>query len=460
MVISRNERVVIVGAGCFGISTAYHLLQRGFTDVTVLDRSERLPAPDAASTDLNKVVRTCYSDIFYTQLARDAIQEWRKTDEWGDTYRECGVLALDSADDRLYASKGYTNDVAIGARTIKFSSGDDDAAMRTAVFPDNVKIGSAFDGAFGYVNLDSGWASATRGIEMLMSRVIALGGKVMGGKAVTGLIRSLDGRTSGVTLADGSSISAYLVVIASGSWTASTFRRDLLDLDPDDKQQQQQQQQFLSTGQSTATIQLDQEEAACYRNVPIVLDFRSGFYVFPPTDDNLMKVAIHDSGVVYYPPSNTDKPVSTPRTVFSHGDDDGRRVPQSYLRRLRASLRGIYPALAGKPFAATRLCWYTESSDSDWVIGYHPSDSGLLLATSGSGHAYKFLPVLGRIVSDAIEGKLDPAIAQRFAVDRKHSESTDPSRGLLQPVALTTESLCTPEDLLPCLDKENGGAKL
>lgn len=149
---------------------------------------------------------------------------------------------MDSADDRLYASKAYTNDVALGARTIKFSSGDDDDAMRT-VFPDGVKTGSAFDGAFGYVNLDSGWAFATRGIEMLMSRVIALGGKVMGGKAVTGLIRPPDGRTSGVTLADGSSISARLVVIASGSWTASTFRRDL-QLDLDDKHEQQ----FLSTG--------------------------------------------------------------------------------------------------------------------------------------------------------------------------------------------------------------------
>jgi len=54
MVVSKNEGVLIVGAGCFGLSTAYHLLQRGFTDVTVLDRSEKLPAPDAASTDLNK----------------------------------------------------------------------------------------------------------------------------------------------------------------------------------------------------------------------------------------------------------------------------------------------------------------------------------------------------------------------------------------------------------------------
>ena len=106
MVSKHPEAVIIVGAGCFGISTAYHLLQRGYTDVTILDRSEQLPAPDAASTDINKgewaytpsspptnqpvmkVVRTSYSDIFYTRLALDAIQEWKKADEWGDCYRE------------------------------------------------------------------------------------------------------------------------------------------------------------------------------------------------------------------------------------------------------------------------------------------------------------------------------------------------------------------------------------
>ena len=110
------------------------------------------------------------------------------------------------------------------------------------------------------------------------------------------------------------------------------------------------------------------------------------------------------------------------------------------------------------------------------MIGYYPSDTGLLLATSGSGHAYKvihdksrlsllplitflqFLPVIGRIVSDAIEGKLEPAIAQKFAVDRKHwtVEGFDPSRGILKPVDLINEPFCTPEDLLPCLSEDNG----
>lgn len=52
--MDHERKMLIVGAGCFGISTAYHLLKRGYKDVTVIDRSNVLPAPDAASTDLSK----------------------------------------------------------------------------------------------------------------------------------------------------------------------------------------------------------------------------------------------------------------------------------------------------------------------------------------------------------------------------------------------------------------------
>lgn len=63
--MNEETNVVIVGAGCFGISTALHLLLPRAPgpgsdanplkyNVTVLDRSTILPAPDAASTDLNK----------------------------------------------------------------------------------------------------------------------------------------------------------------------------------------------------------------------------------------------------------------------------------------------------------------------------------------------------------------------------------------------------------------------
>ena len=119
--MDSTKRVLIIGAGCFGVSTALHLLSEqrqshlgakaSKYDVTVLDRSNRLPAPDAASTDLNKgscsppsifivltlassvtllptVVRSSYHDVFYTRLAREAIATWKDSAAWGDCYRE------------------------------------------------------------------------------------------------------------------------------------------------------------------------------------------------------------------------------------------------------------------------------------------------------------------------------------------------------------------------------------
>lgn len=43
---------------------------------------------------INQVVRTSYSDRFYTQLAHDSIQSWKDIEEWGDTYHECVLLGI------------------------------------------------------------------------------------------------------------------------------------------------------------------------------------------------------------------------------------------------------------------------------------------------------------------------------------------------------------------------------
>ena len=57
MATNLESQILIVGAGVFGLSTAFHLLNRGYKKVTVIDRSPILPAPDAASTDKNKSTR-------------------------------------------------------------------------------------------------------------------------------------------------------------------------------------------------------------------------------------------------------------------------------------------------------------------------------------------------------------------------------------------------------------------
>ncbi|KAL6298270.1 FAD dependent oxidoreductase [Sparassis latifolia] len=429
MAIKKSGEIVIVGAGCYGVSTAYHLLRRGFTKITVLDRSDVLPAPHAASTDLNKIVRSAYPDVFYARFAREAIEAWKDEKEWGDTYHECGVFTMMSGGGS-YADQAYQSELALGGRIDLLKS---EEAIR-GIFPPGVKLG-ALDNKIGYINRDGGWANAAQGVSVLMKKAIALGAKVIPGKAVCKLFKT-DGKTTGVECADGSVYSADLVILCAGSWTASSF--PTLELG----------QKCLATAQSIATIQLTPEDGNAYRNMPIYLDFNNGFYIFPPNHENIMKIAVESAGYTStLPTSLSGVSISTPQFVQPQ-DGQGSRIPKKELQEIRTQLAKVFPELAKKPFSSTRLCWYTDSPDDDWIIGFHPSDSGVVLATAGSGHAYKFLPNIGGLVADAIEGVLDPALVKKFAVDRQENADVVFRRGRTAS-ELDFGTLCTSEDLLP-----------
>jgi sarcosine oxidase / L-pipecolate oxidase len=67
-ILAKDQNILIVGAGVFGLSTALHLGQDGYSNITVIDR-ESLPSSCSAGNDLNKIVRAEYEDPFYTELA-------------------------------------------------------------------------------------------------------------------------------------------------------------------------------------------------------------------------------------------------------------------------------------------------------------------------------------------------------------------------------------------------------
>ncbi|KAI6007717.1 FAD dependent oxidoreductase [Pisolithus orientalis] len=440
-----TSRILIVGAGVFGLSTAYHLQEDGFKDITILDKADELPALDAASTDINKVVRSIYADSFYTRLARDAIARWKEP-MWEGCYHESSVLLIG----RALTDKSYENDFAEGARVTLLPNAE---KIRSA-FPDSLhripeherplqhRLLGDFSNYTGYINLDGGWVEATRSVKILLGIVIARGAKVESGKEVLTLLNSNadgSGYTCGAMCVDGSMYCADQVILAAGSWTASSFPG--LELD----------QRCLASGQSLAFLQLTPEESERYRKSPVVMDFRTGFYVLPPNKDNVIKTGLHAAGHTHMVTPSAfrfsfanatlvPRKISTPRTVLSHPEgSDG----------LRDCLRVVYPDLAEKPWAGTRMCWYTDSPDSDWVIGQFPGDPGLFLATSGSGHGFKFLPNVGRIVVDILRGRADATTEAKFAVDRGLSEALNTERVDKYPEELVPEELCGPEDMLP-----------
>lgn len=79
--------VLIVGAGEFGATAALALLKTGRYSVTLIDRAPILPAEDAASVDINKIIRFDYANPDYMRLAKQALDEW-KTEEWKGIYHQ------------------------------------------------------------------------------------------------------------------------------------------------------------------------------------------------------------------------------------------------------------------------------------------------------------------------------------------------------------------------------------
>ena len=55
------------------------------------------------------------------------------------------------------------------------------------------------------------------------------------------------------------------------------------------------------------------------------------------------------------------------------------------------------------------------SPSGNFLIDYHPEMDGLFLATGGSGHGFKFFPVMGDRIVDAIERRLEPALKELWA---------------------------------------------
>ena len=94
-----QQRVLLVGAGIFGVTAAIELRRRGHA-VTLLDPGP-VPHPLAASTDISKVCRMEYGpDEAYMALMERAREGWLAWNEaWraaGDQalYEECGVVMV------------------------------------------------------------------------------------------------------------------------------------------------------------------------------------------------------------------------------------------------------------------------------------------------------------------------------------------------------------------------------
>lgn len=366
--------IIVLGGGCFGIAAAIELRARGW-EVTLVDPG-RIPHPDAASTDISKVVRMDYgADTQHTAMGEASIAGWRQWNaEWGETlFHEDGLLVMSREPMRagtfegdshaLLTSRGHTL-----RRTDREVLAREHPAWEASRFAD------------GYLNPAAGWVESGRAIARLAERARAAGVAIVEGVAAPR--PAFHGaRCIGVDSADGRRWLADCTLVAAGAWTPEILPhlRDAM----------------WATAQSVFHFKPRDARAFAPPQFPVwFADIAGhGWYGFPVNADGVVKVADHGPG----------------RRVRA---SDARAMPEGEEARYRMFLRETLPSLADAPVAATRVCLYCDTFDCALWIDGDPERPGLVVAAGDSGHGFKFAPVLGGLIADAVEHRPNPWLAR------------------------------------------------
>ncbi len=362
------SKVIVVGAGINGVTAAIELKKRGHK--VILADPGPLPHFLAASTDVSKAVRAAYgANEEYTALAERSIKLWREWNkEFGvEPYHEVGVMFVRQREmkpgDFEYESfkilkqRGHKVERMNSARLWKRFP-----AWNPGLYRDGV------------LELEAGYAESDRVVATLIERAKSLGVELREGVRFCELDQG-DDRVKGIVMEDRQRILGDLVVMAVGAWTPYLL--------PFTKKF------FRASGQPVFHLKPSEPDLFAPERFPVFgADISTtGYYGFPLNREGVVKIASHG-------PGREMSPDSPDRTV----------TPQEE-KNLREFLSATFPALANASIVYSRVCMYCDTNDGHFWIAPDPQRPGLTIAAGDSGHGFKFAPVLGEIIADAVEGK-------------------------------------------------------
>ncbi|KAI9864433.1 MAG: hypothetical protein M1824_005136 [Vezdaea acicularis] len=440
------KSILVVGSGVFGLSTISALLASpNYANTAMTLLSPPFSTTPISSRDHSRIIRADYSSPLYSLLASRAQDVWRSTALGAEgRYHESGLLlTADEGRDR-YVRESLENVRKLEAEQLAKQSGQklDLKAVRELKGRAEIKTASCIPGgggstgSWGYTNPSAGWADATASLTYFRRQI-------EGNPRVnthTGLAKRLtyaptsSARVTGCLLIDGTTLEAELVIVAAGAHSGS-----LVDL----------RGQMTATGQVLAYVNLTEEEMQGLKDMPVCLNMSTGLFVIPPhVPSRTLKVARHAFGYrrmveISHPERQGELvQVSLPPSAEDPLAHEG--IPAEGEDACRGFLAEVVPSLAGRKFCHTRLCWYSDTASGDFLICHHPTIEGLFLATGGSGHGFKFLPVLGEKIVEVLEGREREGFGELWrwkggsAVDGE-VRTEDGSRGLPLPAELMDE---------------------
>jgi sarcosine oxidase len=360
--MAHSFDVIVVGLGAMGGATAFHLARRG-QRVLGLERFKRGHARGSSHGE-SRIIREIYFEHpLYVPIVRRAYELWHELErESGQRLLTItGGLMIGPADGRLVtgvlesaATHGIPHEVLSAVELRARFPGFDVSETAVAVV----------DARAGYLDADAcvraHLAVATRsGAELHFDeRVVAWESD---GQIVT--VETDRGRYS-----------AHQLVVSAGPWVNALMP----DLDLP-----------LSVERQVLVWLEPTTHAEWYTptRFPIYLwEYGAGqlAYGFPRLAQGVKAAVFHAGEIVRDP------------------DAMRRQVAPEEIQRVRDALRHILPDVADGALRDAKVCPFTDTPDTHFLIDFHPSFANVLVSSPCSGHGFKFASAIGELQAELL----------------------------------------------------------
>ena len=348
--------VIVIGCGSMGMSACYYLASKGVS-VLGLDQFEP-PHNLGGHNGESRIVRKAYFEHpDYVPLLMRSYQLWAELEhKLGEKiFYKTGLIYFGNQEHPVM--RGVRN----SAEQYKIQVESIDAVQEFEQF----NLPNDFKGLF---ESDAGFVIPEKCISGYKSMAKDAGANLKFNERVLSFKKEADSFKVRTVISE---YHTHKLVISSGPWVN--------DLVPG------LSKTITITRQVLAWVKPKKLNDYSIGNFPcwIIADEQPGImYGFPAIHDEV-KFAWH------YPGNETDAHAVN-RTVNSDEISHLNSVAQRYLPQL------------GNSINRTSVCLYDNSPDENFLLGKLPGHENVFIASGFSGHGFKFVPVIGEIISNLV----------------------------------------------------------
>ena len=372
-----NIEVVIVGAGLAGLSTAFHLAERGAT-VTLLEKDRVGSGSSSRSGAVNTMLQGNRAATVARGVSFDIFERFDEIlDDY--TFHQVGCMAIYDEEQFETASQLHDMQREAGSRFDVL-----DSSQIETRFPD-LRIEK---NEVGVLALRGGWSAPDSYIPALTKKIVDLGVEVREGVAVEDLMVEA-GRVRGVRLAGGEELRPDATVCTVNAWANALLDR---------------------IGQP----------------LPVRSFVHERFVTRPFDDPPQLPATNDDANGVYY------RPTEDHRILLGSGAMDPKEVrmpgPDFHLDQLSPNPGSLpyildkvvdrLPAVEGNRIDAHRVGLVSYPADFMPNIGPVEALPGLYLGTNFCSGGFGWHPVAGLLISEDILDERTRIDASIFSPDR------------------------------------------